>query len=257
MAEKEKDHEEVLKFIQKHQGSSVLVFTDGSVYKGPVGCGACAATLLPLSHYGKECTECHAVATNVDILTCNIEGGIVLGLELVNPYINDRGNSGKSESVYILSDCTVAIDIVTRSSKHYSRPDLIRKIKRLEDSLLEMNISVVVALVQHIIRLKYEKVDRQAREMAYDIFKENISAPGVISFHSAVKLPADIVMKSWHRKWELETAGYYTIQLIPEVGRKVMFPVVGISYCRMLLNYTMLNDDANRTGTAQSPVCEC
>jgi len=25
----------------------------------------------------------------------------------------------------------------------------------------------------------------------------------------------------------------------------------------MLLNNTMLNDDANRTGTAQSPVCEC
>jgi len=113
MAEKEKDHEEVLKFIQKHQGSSVLVFTDGSVYKGPVGCGACAATLLPLSHYGKECTECRAVATNVDILTCKIEGGIVLGLKLVNPYFNDRVNSGKSESVYILSDCTVAIDIVT------------------------------------------------------------------------------------------------------------------------------------------------
>ena len=120
-----------------------------------------------------------------------------------------------------------------------------------------MNISVVIALVQHIIRLKYEKVDRQAREMAYDIFKENISAPDVISFHSAVKLSADIAMKSWQRKWELETAGYYTIQLIPEVGRKVIFPVVGISYCRMLLNYTMLNDDANRTGTAQSPVCEC
>jgi len=29
-----------------------------------------------------------------------------------------------------------------------------------------------------------------------------------------------------------------------------------LNYCRMLLN-TMLNDDANRTGTVQSPVCEC
>ena len=27
--------------------------------------------------------------------------------------------------------------------------------------------------------------------------------------------------------------------------------------CRMLLNNTMLNDDTNRTSTAQSPVCEC
>jgi len=88
--------------------------------------------------------QCRAVATNVDILTCEIEG-IILDLELVNRYFNERGNSGKSESVYILSDCTVAIDIVTRSSKHYSRPDLIRKIKRFEDSLLKMNISIVIA----------------------------------------------------------------------------------------------------------------
>ena len=98
--EKEKDHEEVLKFIQKHQGSSVLVFTDGSVYKGPVGCGACAATLMPLSEYDKEYTECRAVATNVDILTCEIEG-IVLGLELVNRYFKERGNSEKSDMVRV------------------------------------------------------------------------------------------------------------------------------------------------------------
>ena len=48
--------------------------------------------------------------------------------------------------------------------------------------------------------------------------------------------------------------------MIAEVSKKVIFPVdrdVGISSCRMLLNNTMLNDDANRTDTAQSPVCEC
>jgi len=60
-------------------------------------------------------------------------------------YFKERGNSEKLAMVYILSDCTVAIDIVTRSSKHYSRPDLIRRIKTYEDSLLKMNISVVVA----------------------------------------------------------------------------------------------------------------
>jgi len=150
----------------------------------------------------------------------------------------------------------VAIDIITRSSKHYSRPDLIRKITRFEDSLLKMNISVIIAWVPAHDKIEAnEKVDRQAKEVAYDIFKENISAPKVISFHSAVKLSADIAMKSWQRKWELETAGYYTRQLIPEVAKQVIFPVdrdVGIFYCRMLLNNTMLNDDANRTGTMLS-----
>jgi len=82
MAEKEKDHEEVLKIIQKHQGSSVLVFTDGS---------------------------------------------------------------------------------------------------GLKTSLFKTNISVIIAWVPAHDKIEAnEKVDRQAKEMAYDIFKENISATQVI-----------------------------------------------------------------------------
>jgi len=34
-----------------HKGSSVLIFTDGSVYGGAVGSGACAAVLYPLSEF--------------------------------------------------------------------------------------------------------------------------------------------------------------------------------------------------------------
>ena len=59
-------------------------------------------------------------------------------------------------------------------------------------------------------------------------------------------------------------------QLIPEVGTKVCFPGmrdIGISYCRLLLHDTrenvifsddtMLRDDSYRTGTSDTPVCEC
>ena len=61
-----------------------------------------------------------------------------------------------------------------------------------------MNISVIVAWVPAHDKIEAnEKVDRYAKEMVYDIFKENIPAPKVISFHSAVKLSADIAMKSW------------------------------------------------------------
>ena len=48
--------------------------------------------------------------------------------------------------------------------------------------------------------------------------------------------------------------------LIPEVGTKILFPDnrdVGVSYCRMLLHDTMLNEDAHRTGTCESPICDC
>ena len=50
------------------------------------------------------------------------------------------------------------------------------------------------------------------------------------------------------------------IELIPEVCSKVCFPTtrnIGISYCRMLLNNTMLNEDGFRTQVSDSPVCDC
>jgi len=67
-------------------------------------------------------------------------------------------------------------------------------------------------------------------------------------------------MKSWQRKWDQDIFGFYTRWLIPKVGTKVLFPDncnIGISYCHLLLHDTMLREDSHRTGTADSPVCEC
>jgi len=53
---------------------------------------------------------------------------------------------------------------------------------------------------------------------------------------------------------------FYTRWLIPVVGTKVVFPEkrnIGISYCRLLLHDTMLCEDSYRTGTVDSPVCDC
>ena len=44
------------------------------------------------------------------------------------------------------------------------------------------------------------------------------------------------------------------------VGTKVMFSKIrniGIAYSRMLLHDTMLNKDSFRTGTSDSPLCDC
>jgi len=59
------------------------------------------------------------------------------------------------------------------------------------------------------------------------------------------------------KKWKEDSVGRSTFSLIPEVGTKVIFPKtreVEISYCRILLHDTMLNDDAFRTGIADTHV---
>ena len=77
---------------------------------------------------------------------------------------------------------------------------------------------------------------------------------------AAVQMSAEIAKESWQCKWNHGFTGYYTRMLIPTVGVKLFFPSsrdIGISYCRMLLHDTMLMEDSFRTGTSDSPLCEC
>jgi len=49
------------------------------------------------------------------------------------------------------------------------------------------------------------------------------------------------------------------LRILSVGSTKVSFPLSrdkGISYCRMLLHDTMLNDDSHRTGTSVTPLCE-
>ena len=92
-------------------------------------------------------------------------------------------------------------------------------------------------------------------------YRPRVSAPSLITFNDAVKIAGDISLKSWQRMWNRDVSGFYTRSLIPEVGRTVIFflkrAMSEYNYCRMLLHDTMLRDDSHRTGTADTPVCEC
>ena len=102
--------------------------------------------------------------------------------------------------------------------------------------------------------------DRYAKNMASKILKGEIIAPRNISVNDCYKIASDIVHKSWQRYWDNEQKGRSTYDLIPVVGTKVIFPskrFSGVAYCRMLLHDTMLNSDSYRTGTADTPICDC
>ena len=141
------------------------------------------------------------------------------------------------------------------------RPELIKRLSLLEDSLSVMNVSVKIAWIpgHQGIQLN-DSADRLAKDTAYNIYIGRVYAPSLITYQDAVKIAGDISLKAWQRKWNQDCSGYYTRSLIPEVGRTVLFPDsrnIGISYLRLLLHDTMLLDDSHRTGKADSPVCEC
>jgi len=90
----------------------IVIFTDGSVFGDPVGCGVCAAAFPEVNDKDGFRTEVKAVGKRVRSERCEIEG-IMLGIQMaIQLYI--ESDSEKSVGIaYILCDCQKAIDALT------------------------------------------------------------------------------------------------------------------------------------------------
>jgi len=102
--------------------------------------------------------------------------------------------------------------------------------------------------------------DEYARNVAKQVLNGELSPPSRLSIADTFRISTAIVTDSWQRHWDNDHTGRYTYNLIPSVRTKVVFPKkrdIGVSYCRMLLHDTMLKDDSYRTGSSDTPVCEC
>jgi len=90
----------------------IVIFTDGSVFGGPVGCGVCAAAFPEVNDKDGFRTEVKAFGKRVRSERCEIEG-IMLGIQMaIQLYI--ESDSEKSVGIaYILCDCQKAIDALT------------------------------------------------------------------------------------------------------------------------------------------------
>jgi len=259
-SEIEKDRLAVKAFVDLHQGNSVFVFTDGSVYGGPVGCGACAAVINPLDNAEPQITAAEAVGTKVDSTTCELYG-IILGLRTALQYCGSNTNSNFPERLFVLCDSLEAVNFVIEGSEYWRKPEWLKKLMALQEELLVINVSVHLAWIPgHSGICANETADQLAKQTAQDIVRGRITAPSHISIQSALHLSSEIAFNSWQQKWERDSSGFYTRLLLPQVRTKVTFPNnrdTGVSYCRMLLNDTLLNEDSFRNGLRESPVCDC
>ena len=95
--------------------SGVTVFTDGSVYNGSVGVGACAAVLFPSLDGDDKLIQTCAVGNKVSSFTCEVRG-IVLGMSMVVHYFSNLNNISNMETVHIVSDSCAAVEAVDRLS---------------------------------------------------------------------------------------------------------------------------------------------
>ena len=234
------------------KSQSFLVYTDGSVYgKGP-GYGACAAVLYTPSCDVLSWSSTHAVGTMVNSLECEIEG-IVLGIELVLEDINDQSSPNVCSSVYMLCDSIAAIESVTRLSTGM-RPQSIRNLESLCQQLSTLSVDIKLTNIGgHSGLVGNDIADKLSKDVAHQLYRGEVSAPSNISRSAAFEVARDISLKSWQRFWNYDLTARYTYSIIPFVITKVLFPDdrdIGISYVRLLLHDSMLNDDSYRTGTS-------
>jgi len=162
---------------------------------------------------------------------------------------------------YILCYCQNAIDGLTIQTELNRFPEIHVEVSCLQDSVEESGLVVkLIEITGHSGIPGNEYADCKAKELAKNISIGKIDAPSVLSVSVARKVSTDIAVKSWQRKWDEDSKGIRTYELIPKVGTKISLPRkrdIGISYGRMLLNDTMLYYDSYRTGTADSPICVC
>ena len=160
-----------------------MVFTYGSVYGAAVGCGACAAALVPLAgdednYYGSK-----AVRNNVTSLRCELEG-IIFGLELSFKYFQSSKQGKNSEVVYILCDCSSAIAvIVDRMYADHTGFEFFTRLSYLEGILSEMNVTIALAWIpghQGIPVTCNDTADCLAKHTSLEIYKGQLSATAVM-----------------------------------------------------------------------------
>ena len=191
--------EDIIKFIQDHRDVSVLVFTDGSVYGGPVGCGACAAVLFPLSDSANWLTLTSPVGKRVNSVCCEIEE-IILGMEVATTYFSQCSSRKPTEYVYVFCDCLEAIEIIVNKLESHKYPNIVKKVLCIEKQLQDMSVFVkLVRITGHSGVFGNDIADQEARDAAQNIMRGKVSASEVLSVNGAYKIAKDILQKSWQR----------------------------------------------------------
>jgi len=191
---------------------------------------------------------------------CEIEG-VILGMETVIQYINNNHTQGYRGNIYLFSDCQNAIDNITKRTHYNSHPAIRDRLQNISRNLNDLACTVkLIKIPAHVGIYGNDLADQKAKDIACYIASGKSSASKVISVTDAQKISKEIATNSWQRKWNEDSKGRYTYDLIPSVNTRILWPKtrgIGISYCRILLNDTMLNDDSHRTGTSDTPLCPC
>ena len=115
------------------------------MYDGAVGCVACLAVLVPLLDDHKIYNT-KAVGKRVASVTCELKD-IILGIELSVEYFKSSKKRKLRETVYILCDCSQAIEITVKKLHFATQFEVFKRLAHLENALSELNVKIVLVWI--------------------------------------------------------------------------------------------------------------
>ena len=230
-----------------------------SVYGTEVGCGVSSEVMYHDNPNTEISYKSSPVGRMVSIDECEVDG-IILGIDMIVQYHYNHSVNNNDVTCYILRDSASSIEYIDKIDTCISLHNL-KRLQILRELLVLMGIKIkLVHIPAHSGLEGNIKADKLAKDTAFKIASGEIAAGVNISAKSAFSICSEITRKSWQRSRDNEPAGRSTHKLIPTVYTKILFPVeqdIGISYCRLLLQDSMLKDDSFRSGTSTSPICDC
>jgi len=124
---------------------------------GSVGCSACTAVLFPLSSDEDHITRVEPVGRNVSAVICEIYG-IILALKLAVNYYSATKVKKVAQSLSVLCDSSVAIDMIIQRSGSVNTPDVLELLQLQAKELAEMNVCVYLAWVMQALKVMKELI---------------------------------------------------------------------------------------------------
>ena len=241
-------------FLESVGPDVVLAFTDGSVAgEGCFGRGGYGVVI-----YSKEkgviSETCGSVGEMTDNVACEVEG-ILSALHLVS------GMSLEDSSVkkfYVLTDCRSALDVVVNQSDIRRNLKELRRLWRMAGEMKSRAVEFEIIWIPGHAGIKLnDEADRLAKMGSHmeSVRGDNFVSQGVLN-----RLIKEKIASRWARMWGYSEAGGWTKELLGKVGRKLRFPRdrgTGMSYVRLLVNNTSVNENMFRFGLVDTRECEC
>ena len=187
-----------------------MIFTDGSVNSEYSAVGSCAAVLIPLESSETEIKQSEVFSVLADSTEAEV-CGIALALDMAIQYFSTRPEQDFRESLFVLSDCKAAIDIVVNRCRTDGHVHVLSRTRSHLSSLRDMMVDVTLVWIPGHCDIHYNDIaDHCARTATLN--PDSIPS-STVTIDACKKLITKQCRALWQTRWQRSNTGLSLIHI--------------------------------------------